>query len=71
MTAPFVQGPYQREKPTATNDRLEKIDRTAWCVDGSVIRAHRVASGMALRSEENNKIQALSNTGVLTLHNFM
>ena len=31
-------------------DHLGEIDRLLWCVDGSVIRAHRVAAGALLRS---------------------
>lgn len=27
------------------NDRQKKVDRSLWCVDGSVVRAHRVAAG--------------------------
>ncbi|MEZ6105874.1 MAG: IS5 family transposase [Pirellulaceae bacterium] len=40
-------------------DRAKKIDRSLWCVDGSVIRAHRCASGMNSQSEENDKFAAL------------
>lgn len=40
-------------------DKLEKIDRTLWCVDGSVIRAHRCASGIIPQSEENDELVAL------------
>lgn len=40
-------------------DTLEKIDRSLWCVDGSVIRAHRCASGMIRQSEENDEMNAL------------
>ena len=40
-------------------DALEKIDRKLWCVDGSVIRAHRSASGMIPQSEENDELVAL------------
>lgn len=40
-------------------DALEKIDRTLWCVDGSVIRAHRCASGMVEQSDENDELVAL------------
>ena len=43
-------------------DAQGKIDRSLWCVDGSVIRAHRVASGAPkgeLESEENAKKNAL------------
>lgn len=46
-------------------DRLRKeggIDLELWCVDGTVIRAHRVASGAAKQSlspEENAEKQAL------------
>jgi transposase len=40
-------------------DALEGIDRTLWCVDGSVIRAHRCASGMIPQSSENDELNAL------------
>jgi len=40
-------------------DALNKLDRTLWCVDGSVIRAHRCASGMIPQSEENDELNAL------------
>ena len=40
-------------------DALEKIDRSLWCVDGSVVRAHRCASGMMEQSEENDGFVAL------------
>ena len=40
-------------------DALDKLDRTLWCVDGSVVRAHRCASGMIEQSEENDKLVAL------------
>lgn len=40
-------------------DALEKIDRTLCCVDGSVIRAHRCASGMIPQSDENDELVAL------------
>ena len=40
-------------------DKLEKIDRTLWCVDGSVIRAHRCASGMVPQSDENDELNAV------------
>ncbi|WP_417732292.1 IS5 family transposase [Rosistilla oblonga] len=40
-------------------DALEKIDRSLWCVDGSVIRAHRSASGMIPQSEKNDELVAL------------
>jgi transposase len=40
-------------------DVLEKIDRSLWCVDGSVIRAHRCASGMLPQSDENDELNAL------------
>lgn len=33
-------------------DSLGRIDRSLWCMDGSMIRAHRVASG-ALKGERN------------------
>ncbi|TWT65550.1 IS5 family transposase [Crateriforma conspicua] len=39
--------------------RLDKLDRTLWCVDGSVIRAHRCAAGMIPQSEENDELVAL------------
>ncbi len=40
-------------------DRLGNIDRTVWCVDGSVVRVHRSASGMASPGEEDDQIHAL------------
>ncbi len=43
-------------------DALGNIDRSLWCVDSSVIRAHRVASGArlgALNSEQNARKNAL------------
>ena len=40
-------------------DQLGNIDRTVWCVDGTVIRAHRSASGMAKQSEDNDKVHAM------------
>ncbi|TWT83859.1 Transposase DDE domain protein [Planctomycetes bacterium CA13] len=40
-------------------DALDKIDRTLWSVDGSVVRAHRCASGMIPQSEENDELNAL------------
>ncbi|MEM6363953.1 MAG: IS5 family transposase [Planctomycetota bacterium] len=40
-------------------DQRNRIDRTLWCVDGSVIRAHRCASGMIAQSEENDELVAL------------
>lgn len=40
-------------------DRLGNIDRTVWCVDGSVIRAHRAASGMDQQSDESDEYHAL------------
>ncbi|MCC9656729.1 IS5 family transposase [Rhodopirellula sp. JC737] len=40
-------------------DELGNIDRTVWCVDGSVVRAHRAASGMAPQSDENDRFHAL------------
>lgn len=40
-------------------DALGQIDRTLWCVDGSVVRAHRSASGMLPQSEENDEVNAL------------
>lgn len=40
-------------------DSLGNIDRTVWCVDGSVVRAHRCASGMVPEGEEDEKRHAL------------
>ncbi|QDT08289.1 IS5 family transposase [Planctomycetes bacterium K23_9] len=40
-------------------DQLGNIDRTVWCVDATVTRAHRSAAGMAKQSEENDKTHAL------------
>jgi transposase len=40
-------------------EKLGKIDRTLWCVDGSVVRAHRCAAGMIPQSEENDELVAL------------
>ncbi|MEL6109147.1 MAG: IS5 family transposase [Planctomycetota bacterium] len=40
-------------------DMLGNVDRTVWCVDGSVIRAHRVASGMTTAGDESDEIHAL------------
>lgn len=49
-------------------DQLGNIDRTVWCVDGTVIRAHRVAAGMTKQSEANDEAHALgrSRGGYLT-----
>ena len=35
-------------------DRQGRVDRTLWCVDGSVVRAHRCASGALPKSVEND-----------------
>jgi len=35
------------------------IDRTLWCVDGSVVRAHRCASGALRQNSENDEKNAL------------
>lgn len=40
-------------------DDLNKIDRSLWCVDGSIVRAHRCASGMIPQNEENDELVAL------------
>ena len=40
-------------------DREGGIDRTIWCVDGSVIRAHRCASGALTQSKKNDAKNAL------------
>lgn len=40
-------------------DSLGKVDRSLWCVDGSVVRAHRCASGMIPQSDENDDLNAL------------
>ncbi len=39
-------------------DHRGRIDRCLWCVDGSVVRAHRVAAGASLRSGDC-ELQAL------------
>lgn len=38
---------------------LQKIDHGLWCIDGSVIRAHRCASGMIPQCEEHDEMVAL------------
>lgn len=40
-------------------DSLGKIERSLWCVDGTIVRAHRSASGMIPQSEENDELNAL------------
>lgn len=40
-------------------DALGHIDRSLWCVDGSVVRAHRAASGALPHSDENDEENAL------------
>lgn len=40
-------------------DGLGKIERSLWCVDGTVVRAHRCAAGMIPQSEENDELNAL------------
>ena len=40
-------------------DREGKIDRRLWCVDGTLIRAHRAAGGADTTAEEISKNQAL------------
>lgn len=40
-------------------DALGNIDRTMWCVDGTMVRAHRCASGMIPQSDENDELNAL------------
>ena len=40
-------------------DALDQIDRSVWCADGSVVRAHRAASGMLPQSDENDELNAL------------
>ena len=40
-------------------DALGKIDRSIWCVDGSVVRAHRCAAGLFKQSENNDELVAL------------
>lgn len=40
-------------------ERQGRIDRTLWCVDGSVVRAHRCASGALPKSDENDAKNAL------------
>ena len=48
---------YRRLLKRAKANR--KIDHTMWCVDGSVVRAHRCASGMISQSDENDELVAL------------
>ena len=38
---------------------LRKIDSELWCIDGSVIRAHRCASGMISQCEKRDEMVAL------------
>lgn len=40
-------------------DTRGKISRQRWCIDGSVVRAHRCASGMLPKSPENDDLNAL------------
>lgn len=40
-------------------EKLGGIDRSLWCVDGSIIRAHRSASGGSRQSPENDAKNAL------------
>lgn len=40
-------------------EQAEGIDRSLWCADGTVIRAHRCASGESRQSSENDKKNAL------------
>ncbi len=40
-------------------DEVGQIDRSLWCADGSVIRAHRAAAGMLPQSDENDELNAL------------
>lgn len=64
-----VYGRFRRWKNEGLWDRIHrrllgrfdhrgKIDRMLWCVDGSVVRAHRVAAG-ALHRSGGSEIQAL------------
>lgn len=48
---------YQRLIKRA--DALDQIDRSLWCADGSVVRAHRAAAGMLPQSEENDELNVL------------
>ena len=48
---------YQRLIKRA--DALDQIDRSLWCADGSVVRAHRAAAGMLPQSGENDELNAL------------
>lgn len=49
-------------------NKLRKIEHELWCIDGSVVRAHRCASGMIEQSEEHDEMVALgrSRGGCLT-----
>lgn len=40
-------------------DRCEKIDRSLWCIDGSVVRAHRCAAGSKCNEPEEPENHAL------------
>lgn len=40
-------------------DNAGKLDRSLWCVDGTVIRAHRSASGRLRQSDENDALSGL------------
>ena len=48
---------YERLLQRARDD--ERINQELWCVDGSVIRAHRCASGMVEQSDEHDEMVAL------------
>ena len=40
-------------------DAIGRIDRSLWCVDGTIVRAHRSASGMLPQSEEFDELNAV------------
>lgn len=40
-------------------EKLGKLSRELWCMDGSVIRAHRCASGMIPQNDEHDRLVAL------------
>jgi hypothetical protein len=45
-------------------DQLKKIARSLWWADGSIVRAHRWASGMNKKTEENDEMVALGHSRV-------
>ncbi len=40
-------------------DKDGKIDRSAWCVDGTIVRCHRSAAGYQKNTQKNEEINAL------------